>query len=131
MVLETFFATNGVELLIRGETTLNIHHCLFKKNADIPDDSLRYVASHVLALKQCEDHLKYSYPNLKTLEVDDTGKAAKDLADGVLSDDYAVVCRKNAGEMFNLCLIDENIEDFKDNRTHFCLFQLKESKPLI
>lgn len=31
MVLETFFATNGVELLIRGETTMNIHHCLFKK----------------------------------------------------------------------------------------------------
>ena len=31
MVLETFFATNGVELLIKGETTLTIHHCLFKR----------------------------------------------------------------------------------------------------
>lgn len=41
MVLETFFATNGVELFIRGETTMNIHHCLFKKRADIPDDDSR------------------------------------------------------------------------------------------
>ena len=116
MVLETFFATNGVELFIRGETTMNIHHCLFKKRADI------------LAIKQCEDHIRYSYPQLKTIEVEDTGKAAKDLADGVLSDEYAVLCRKNAGEMFGLCLIDENIEDYKDNRTHFCLFELKDKQ---
>ena len=62
---------------------------------------------------------------MKSIEVEDTGKAAKDLADGVFSDEYAVLCRKNAGEMFGLCLIDENIEDYKDNRTHFCLFELK------
>ena len=128
MVLETFFATNGVELFIRGETPMNIHHCLFKKRADIPDDELRFVASHILAIKQCEDHIRYSYPQLKNIEVEDTGKAAKDLADGVLSDEYAVLCRKNAGEMFGLCLIDENIEDYKDNRTHFCLFELKDKQ---
>lgn len=127
MVLETFFATNGIELLICGETTMNIHHCLFKKNPDIPTDELRFVASHVLAIKQCEKHIRYSYPNLKAIEVEDTGKAAKDLADGILTEEYAVLCRKNAGEMFNLCLIDENIEDYKDNRTHFCLFRLKEN----
>ena len=127
MVLETFFATNGVELLIRGETTMTIHHCLFKKSANVPNENLKFVASHVLALKQCESHLKYDYPDLKCIEVEDTGKAAKDLADGVLSDEYAVLCRKNAGELFGLCLIDENIEDFQDNRTHFCLFQLKEA----
>ncbi len=125
MVLETFFATNGVELFIRGETTMNIHHCLFKKSADIPTESLKFVASHILAIKQCEDHIRYYYPNLKSIEVEDTGKAARDLAEGVLSDEYAVLCRQNAGEMFGLCLIDANIEDYKDNRTHFCLFELK------
>lgn len=128
MVLETFFATNGVELFIRGETTMTIHHCLFKKNPDIKDSDLKFVASHVLAIKQCENHIRYKYPNLKAIEVDDTGKAAKDLADGVLSDEYAVICRRNAGEIFGLALMDENIEDFKDNRTHFCLFQLKDSR---
>ena len=49
----------------------------------------------------------------------------KDLAEGVLPPEYTVLCRKNAGYLFGLCLMDENIEDFKDNRTHFCLFQLK------
>ncbi len=125
MVLETFFATNGVELLIRGETTMNIHHCLFKKSADIPSENLRFVASHILAIKQCENSIRYRYPQLKSIEVDDTGKAAKDLAEGELTEEYAVLCRKNAGEMFGLCLMDENIEDYKDNRTHFCLFELK------
>lgn len=125
MVLETFFATNGVELLIRGETTMNIHHCLFKKRDDIPDENLRFVASHILAIKQCENSIRYRYPQLKSIEVDDTGKAAKDLSEGELTEEYAVLCRKNAGEMFGLCLMDENIEDYKDNRTHFCLFELK------
>ncbi len=126
MVMETFFATNGVELIIKGETTLNIHHCMFKKNPDTDEDNLRFVASHILALKQCEDHLRYNYPNLRSIEVEDTGKAAKDLAEGVLGEEYAVLCRKNAGEMFGLTLMDENLEDYKENRTHFCLFQLKE-----
>lgn len=126
MVLETFFATNGVELLIKGETTMNIHHCLYKKSPDIDNDSLKFVASHILAIKQCENHIRYNYPQLKSIEVEDTGKAAKDLADGVYGDEYAVLCRKNAGDMFGLTLIDENIEDYKDNRTHFCLFELKD-----
>ena len=124
MVLETFFATNGVELFIKGETDLNIHHCLFKKKG-VPDENLKFVASHVLALKQCEDHLKYGYPALRIIEVEDTALAAKDLSTGELEESYAVLCRKNAGELFGLELMDENIEDYKDNKTHFCLFQLK------
>ena len=64
---------------------------------------------------------------LKNIEVEDTGKAAKDLADGVLSDEYAC-CAEKMREMFGLCLIDENIEDYKDNRTHFCLFELKDKQ---
>lgn len=125
MVLETVAATNGVELYIKADTTLNIHHCLFKKSPDIPDDSLDTVASHVLAIKQCEEHLRHLYPHLTKMEVEDTGKAAKDLANGTLPENCAVLCRQNAGELFGLALIDENIEDFPDNRTHFCLFQLK------
>ena len=107
---------------------LNLADVEYVPLVDSPDDELRFVASHILAIKQCEDHIRYSYPQLKNIEVEDTGKAAKDLADGVLSDEYAVLCRKNAGEMFGLCLIDENIEDYKDNRTHFCLFELKDKR---
>ncbi len=125
MVLETVAATNGVELYIKADTTLNIHHCLFKKSPDIPDDSLTQVASHILAIKQCEGHLRDRYPHLEQIEAEDTGKAASDLAEGILPPECAVLCRKNAGELFGLTLIDENIEDFPDNRTHFCLFQLK------
>lgn len=125
IVLETVAATNGVELYIKADTTLNIHHCLFKKNPDIPVESLTTVASHPLAIKQCEVHLEELYPHLTPMEVEDTGKAAKDLSIGELPETCAVLCRKNAGELFNLTLVNENIEDYIDNRTHFCLFQLK------
>jgi len=125
IVQETVAATAGVELFVRGENTLNIHHCLFKKSADVPNESLKYVASHILAIKQCENHMRDKYPNLIPVEVEDTGLAARYLSDGTLSEEYAVLCRKNAGELFGLTLVDENIEDFKDNRTHFCLFELK------
>ena len=128
MVLETVAATNGVELYIKADTTLNIHHCLFKKNPDIPDEKLTQVASHILAIKQCEEHLRELYPYLEQVEAEDTGKAARDLAEGNLPDDCAVLCRKNAGELFGLTLVNENIEDFPDNRTHFCLFQLKPDR---
>ncbi|MGI6206561.1 MAG: prephenate dehydratase [Anaerovoracaceae bacterium] len=134
IVLETVAATNGVELYIKADTTLNIHHCMFKKSPDIPDSSITAVASHILAIKQCEDHLRQLYPQLEQIEVEDTGKAAKDLADGTLPETTAVLCRRNAGELFGLTLMNENIEDFPDNRTHFCLFQLKPSThevPLI
>ena len=128
MVLETVAATNGVELYIKADTTLNIHHCLFKKNDAVADEDLTQVSSHILAIKQCEEHLRELYPHLEQIEAEDTGKAAKDLAEGILPETCAVLCRKNAGELFGLTLIDENIEDFPDNRTHFCLFQLKPDR---
>ena len=64
IVLATVAATNGVELYIKADTTLNIHHCMFKKSPDIPDNNMTAVASHVLAIKQCEEHLHELYPQI-------------------------------------------------------------------
>ena len=55
--------------------------------------------------------------------MEDTAIAAEYLAEGKLPEDTAVVCRRNAGQMFHLRMIHENIEDRSDNMTEFHLLR--------
>ena len=101
---------------------LPIHHCVFVKH---PGVSVRHVASHIQALLQTREHLGTLYPDSDRVEVSDTAVAAEMLSDGRLSEDTAVVCRRNAGEMFRLHLVHENIEDMEGNMTEFELLRLR------
>lgn len=104
---------------------LPIHHCLFKKSADLPMEHLTEVASHPQALSQTKHTREASYPSLKEHEIEDTAIGAEWLAKGELPDTTAVICSKNAGTSWNLDLIAENIEDSSTNRTTFWLLKLK------
>lgn len=101
---------------------LPIHHCVFVKRPGVP---VKHVASHIQALLQTRDHLSELYPDADRVEVSDTAVAAEMLSDGRLTEDTAVVCRRNAGEMFDLVLVHENIEDKEGNMTEFMLLRLK------
>ncbi|MDO5853045.1 MAG: prephenate dehydratase domain-containing protein [Thermoplasmata archaeon] len=101
---------------------LPIHHCVFVRR---PAITVKHVASHIQALLQTREHLDALYPDADRVEVSDTAVAAEMLADGRLSEDTAVVCRRNAGEMFKLLLVHENIEDMEGNMTEFELLRLK------
>lgn len=99
---------------------LPIHHCVFVRH---PGIEVRHVASHIQALLQTKDHLESLYPGTDRIEVSDTAVAAEMLSKGELSDDTAVVCRRNAGEMFKLYMVHENIEDMEGNMTEFQLLR--------
>ncbi len=99
---------------------LSIHHCLFAKSADTKFDT---IASHIQALGQCRNNLRNRYPNCALKEMEDTAIAARMLADGSLPETTAVLCRRNAGEMFGLTLIRENMEDDPRNMTEFVLIK--------
>lgn len=101
---------------------LPIHHSLFCKSMDA-ETKICKVVSHIQALLQTRNYRAEHYPEWEELEYADTALAAKDLAKGLLPDTTAVICRKNAGEMNNLYMIAENIEDNKQNYTTFGLFQ--------
>ena len=103
---------------VQGMYTLPIHHCLFKKSG-VDTDTLTTVASHPQALTQTQEKRRKNYPDLTEQAVDDTALAAQMLAEGNLSDTTAVICSKNAGEKWNLELMEENIEDSDDNQTIF------------
>ena len=99
-----------------------IHHCLFKKS---PQSNIEYVASHIQALHQTQETRKKILKNVIEIECTDTALAAKMLFNGEYPENYAVICRENAGNFFNLTLVEKNIEDNPFNTTTFGLFKLK------
>lgn len=123
-VVETFDAIKNEYLELVATELLPIHHCLFKLNCTIPDASLQEVASHAQALSQTKETRKQSYPELIDLEIEDTAIGARWLSEGRLPETTAVICRRNAGERYGLCLIAENIEDDSSNLTEFRMFKL-------
>lgn len=122
LVTETFDAIKDQHLGLVDTEILHIHHCLFKKQGS---DSKRIntIASHVQALKQTKNNREKYYPGCEAKEVADTAIAAKHLSEGILPDNVAVLCRKNAGEMYGLELMQENLEDDSHNFTEFRIFK--------
>lgn len=126
-VVETFEAIQNNYLELVTTEILQIHHCLFKKNSEVNSADLTKVVSHIQALKQTEATRKELFPSLVEIEIEDTAIGAERLATGLLDDNVAVICRKNAGENFGLQLVRENIEDNGENYTEFRMFKLSES----
>ncbi len=99
--------------------TLPIEHYLFVANNEVLE--IDFIASHIQALHQCESTINKLYPNAKWKELGDTAIGAKYLCNGTLDKNVAVICRNNAGEMYNLHLLHANIQDNKENATDFAL----------
>lgn len=124
LVEETRNALLDVDISVLEEVSIQIHHCIFKKY-EISMDSIRNVASHVQALIQCNKNIEKLFPNCNIIETEDTSIAAKYLKEGILPDNTAVICSKNAGEISKLELISENIEDNLNNYTTFGIYKLR------
>jgi Prephenate dehydratase len=122
-VIETEIALNKRDTIETVEdVNVPIHHYLYIKH---PDCKICAIASHVQALLQCKNNLVKLCPETEKIEVADTAYAAEMLAAGSLSDEVAVVCRKEAGDHYGLTLLKENIEDDERNMTAFSLIRLK------
>ena len=102
-----------------------IHHCIFKK-PDAKAEDLNTIVSHIQALKQTRYTRDKLCPGLKEIKAEDTAAAARKLSEGIYPDNYAVICRKNAGKMYGLELWLENVEDDKSNETAFVMLELEE-----
>ncbi|MGL5259919.1 MAG: prephenate dehydratase [Lachnospiraceae bacterium] len=124
IVKETEEAVEGIELVSIETQVLHIHHCLFKRK-EVDIEELKAIASHEQALKQTQANRLNYFSNLREVEVEDTAIAARYLSEGRLEESIAVLCRKNAGELYGLEMIYENLEDNRENFTTFELYKLK------
>jgi prephenate dehydratase len=80
---------------------------------------IKNITSHQQALKQCRMYLKRRWPEVELREYSDTASAAKDLSEGVLPADSAVIAPKICAELYGLDLLEEGIQDLKFNFTSF------------
>ncbi|CAM1351801.1 prephenate dehydratase [Tenacibaculum insulae] len=107
-------------LHIVGEQYLNIHHHLMAlPNQKIED--IKEVCSHPMALLQCKEFFK-KHPHIKLVEDVDTAEVAKRIAKNNLKG-IAAIAPKIAAEIFNLNVIEDDIQTMKDNATRFVIVQ--------
>lgn len=148
-VTEVYNLLPSVKLKIIGEYLLPIHHSLMvsykayrqwvptgMKDADIPAwkespltpherdiayASIREVHSHSQALMQCSNFLERQLPNARTIVDFDTATAAQDLA-RLDTKERAVIASPSAEDIYNLIVLDKDIENDPYNMTRFLVF---------
>ena len=105
------------------------HFLMIRKEKDKKD--IKTIIAHPQVLKQCRKTLSRKYPNLKKISgkdrLIDTAAAAEALSQGNLPSNYAVLGPKQLSEIYNLKIIDTDLQDDKDNLTYFFLTQIKRS----
>lgn len=102
-------------LHIIGETSLAINHCLVALPGTQKTD-LKRVMSHPQALAQCDGYLRRM--QVVREAVDDTAGAAQVVARQGLTG-VGAICSRRAAELYGLDVLEEGIQDVKDNVTRF------------
>ena len=105
-------------LYINGLYTSKVEQCLLgTSDADLLD--IKRIISHPQALAQCEEYI--GNLNVKAEEVSNTAYAAKMVSE---SNDKSVaaIASREAADIYNLKILDANIEKDKDNSTRFAVF---------
>ncbi|HUL17134.1 MAG TPA: prephenate dehydratase [Terriglobales bacterium] len=105
-------------LSIVSETILAIeHHVIGCPGASLAD--LRSVASHPMALAQCEKFFS-AYPQLKRIAAEDTAGSVRDvLSRGEKS--AAAIAGSRAATLYHGAILAKNIQDNAENFTRFVL----------
>ena len=118
LVHPAFKAMGKYKFKMIDEVWLDVKQSLLSKK-NITKAEIRAVASHSQALTQCERYLEKEFPKIKLIEWEDTAKAARDLAEGKLKKNVAVIAPARCAEMYGLQVLDRNIQDTHPNLTTF------------
>lgn len=113
--------TNNLHIV--GEEYLNIHHHLMA----LPEQQIAHIKevwSHPMALLQCKEFFK-KHPHIKLVEDVDTAEVAKRIAKENLVG-IAAIAPKIAAEIFDLEVLEDEIQTMKDNATRFVIVQTQE-----
>lgn len=95
-------------LKITGETYYHVRHCLIGRGK--PSE----VYSHPQALGQCSIHIR----GLKQIPVFDTAGAVQMIHD-MERDDVAAIASREAAKLYDMPIIQQDINDVYENYTHF------------
>lgn len=131
IVTEAIYAISNYNFNIEKIFEIDVQHCLLvQKGVNMSD--IKKITSHPQALKQCRMYIKHKLPDTKLHEYSDTADAAKNLYEGRLTSDTAVIAPKICKKLYKLDLLEEGIQDLKFNFTTFVVatnneFQTRKS----
>ena len=113
------------KLQIHGEYFLPVEHNLLgKPDANIED--IKFVRSHAQAISQCQNII--TKRKFKSIISIDTAGSAKDLAEGK-DNSIAAIASDLSAKMYNLKVLQKNIEDEKGNITRFLIMGKNIEQP--
>jgi prephenate dehydratase len=118
IVYEAVYAMSKYRFNIENFFDIGIKHCLLVRPG-INTGDIKKIVSHSQALKQCRMYLKRRWADVELEEYSDTAEAAKDLSNGKLPPDAAVIAPKICSEIYGLDVLEEGIQDLKFNFTTF------------
>ena len=113
------------KLQIHGEYFLPVEHNLLGK-PDAKIEDIKYVRSHAQAISQCQKIIVKK--KFKSIISVDTAGSAKDLAEGK-DKSIAAIASDLSAKMYNLKILEKNIEDEKGNVTRFLIMGKNIEQP--
>ncbi len=124
MINHTLDLLINSSLKISGEVELRIHQQLMSKAASI--DKIKKIYSHQQSLAQCRSWLDNHLPGIERIAVSSNAEAAR-IATGDSS--AAAIAGEAAASLYQLPILESNIEDEADNSTRFLIIAEKDSQP--
>jgi len=125
-IIPNYALIDSNNLHIVGEEYLNIHHHLMALPGQTIK-SIKEVWSHPMALLQCKEFFK-KHPHIKLVEDVDTAEVAKRISKENIKG-VAAIAPIIAAEIFELEVLEDDIQTIKDNSTRFVI--VKTQKPTI
>ena len=118
-LVQTAFEAMGRHLFtLVDEIWIEVQQCLIVKPG-VTRDKIQRIASHPQAFSQCERYLKKKFESIPLVDWEDTAKAARDLAEGVLDNHTAVIAPARAAQLYGLEVLEKGIQDQHPNLTTF------------
>jgi len=122
IVGESVEAMAKYKFTIVDQFAIKISHALMMRH-DAKFGEVTTIMSHPQVFAQCKETLAKKYPQLQLVsgegELIDHAMVAKQLSEGKLGKEIAVMGSKVLSEIYNLRIIEDNLQDARENYTSF------------
>jgi prephenate dehydratase len=122
VVQESTYAMAKYRFKILEEFSIQICHFLMKRK-DVSFSEIKTIMAHDQVFKQCKTTLTEKFPNfiqkVGSGDYIDHAKAAWGVAKGLLPKNIAILGPRILADIYNLDIVEENLQDSKNNLTTF------------
>ncbi len=123
---DNLLKSSDEHIKILAETILPSNNCLLSKNSEIYN--ITGLIAPAPAIARCQNYIKTELPiHLNIIHTSDTEEAARLLNSYNLT--YSIIGTEKTAEIYNLNILNSNINNDKDNHTKFLMVGNFETEP--